>query len=208
MGNRAVGGGVGAGCGIVGLLGLLVSVALVVWLAGQALDGTSRTAVGPTDPTPAVGPDDPTSAGAGSLTLPSSLGGIGGAGSLQLEPGGPVAAGATVAVSADGLGAGPGPISVSTCLSHQSTAGGVAAACDVTSTMATEVDQRGMLAATVTVHRVIEVFGAAYDCGAFPGACSLVAHRGGSLAETWAAPLTYAPDDAAPATDATVPPRG
>jgi hypothetical protein len=206
MGNRAVG-GVGAGCGAFGLLGLLVSVALVVWLGSQAVDRTTGSGGSSRAETEAV---DPRTADLEELADQIDELGLDGSAPgvpmLLLSPAGPYADGAEVTVSAEGLAA--GPIEVSLCLTFQTRAAGPDGACDTAAgTIEAEVASDGTLATTLTARRAITVLGNTYDCGAFAGACSVIVHGGGSLTGAPTTPLDLAAEGPAPA-DALDPPTG
>lgn len=206
MGNRAVGGGVGAGCGAFGLLGLLVSVALVVWLGSQAVDRTTGSGSNGADGE-AV---DPRSVDLEELADQIDDLGLDGSPpgtpTLVLSPAGPYADGAPVTVSAEGLT--PGPIEVSLCLTFQTRAAGPDGACDTAAgTVPAEVADDGTLAASLTARRTITVLGTTYDCAAFAGACSVIVHGGGSLAGAPATPIDLEAQGPAPA-DALPPPTG
>jgi hypothetical protein len=188
MGQRGVGGGVGAGCGAFGLLGLLVGVGLVVWLGSEAFD---RTADAPRSVQQAEELD---------LTVPSPEA----AGSLRVEPTSGLVDGGIVAITGEGLD--PGPATLTICLAFQTRAAGTEGACDRSTDVLVDVGADGTVAAELTVRRVLWVLGAPYDCAAFPGACTVIVHTDGSLTGAPDAPLGLAAN--LPPVEATVPPGG
>lgn len=189
MGNRAVGGVAGAGCGAISLASILVGVALVVWLAGQAFDGT-------TDASRSV-----ETGGEAVLTVPRDPEPVG---ALQVAPNASLIDGQALAITGEGLP--PGPIAFSTCLSFQTRAAGAEGACDTHQQEAAEVSADGTVEAAMVARRVISVLGSSYDCAAFAGACSVIAHATDSLTSAPAVALDFAPDPSP--VDATIPPRG
>jgi hypothetical protein len=92
MGGRAVG-GIGAGCAGFSVLGILISVGIVLWLASQGLDQASDAIDRSPASTTAPGPD---------VTA-----------TLTLTPSADLAVGAPVAVTV--LGVPPGPIELVAC---------------------------------------------------------------------------------------------
>lgn len=161
--GRAVG-GAGAGCAGAGLVGLLVSVAIVVWLGSQGLGGgdgdDDRDATRPTDPAGLLGVLDPPV--------------------VTIGDGGPVAPGPTVAVRATGVA--PGVATVSVCAVATPLAAG--AEIDPTScgaVLATvEIGASGVLDAEVAVAADLELGDRRVDCRVDP--CSVVVRPTGGAA--------------------------
>ena len=188
------GGAWGAGCGVVGLLGLLLGVGLTVWLGSRAFDATTGDD-GPTDAARDI-------ASASTITVPGDA--AGSPGSIVLAPADGLADGTSVAI--EGAGLPPGEARATVCLTFQTRAAGALAACDETTTTTLEVAPDGRAIGRIVVPREIRVLTDAYDCAAFAGACSVLLHQGDSLGGAAEAPLSFAGD--LPPSDATTPPRG
>lgn len=199
MSGRAVGGAAGAGCGALGLVGLLIGVGLTVWLGMRAMDSVGSGTRGTRTTTAAGEGDGP--GGLGTLTVPGT-----GAptGTVTLDPAIGLGDGMTVKVAAADLEA--GAWEVTECLTNQTRAAGVDGACDPSTTVRASVPASGDLAAGFTVQRVIRVLDAPYDCAAFAGACVLVVHPRDSLEGAPQAPLTFDPEG--PPVTASIPPPG
>ena len=189
------GGAWGAGCGVLGLLGLLLGVGLTVWLGSRAFDATTGKD-GPID-------DARDIASASTLTVPGNTAGPAGTG-IVLAPADGLTDGTSVAI--EGTGLPQGEVRATVCLTFQTRAAGALGACDETTTTTLEVAADGRAIGRIVVPREIRVITDAYDCAAFAGACSVLVHQGDSLGGAAEAPLSFAGD--LPPIDATTPPRG
>jgi hypothetical protein len=184
--SRAAGGASAVGCGVFGLGGLLVGVALVVWLGSQALSGTTG------------GSDD------GSRLFPSvpaTLAATGEPAGAELAITPDADLGATGQVSVAGTGFAPGAIELTVCLAARLE--GQVACSDDGGTAAT-VTEQGTFDRALEVGRVLVVEDTPYDCAVRPGACVLRTHRvDGPPDRGLAGPLAFAtglpPVEAAPA---------
>ncbi|WP_426571851.1 hypothetical protein [Aquihabitans sp. McL0605] len=186
MGNRAVGGAVGAGCAGFSLVGILLAVGITVWLGSQATTGVSgpkhrpsSTGPGGADISPSVDPN---------LTLPGATLARATLTTAKAAPLG--AGGGTVALT--GTNFPPGPISVTACLSGGFRSSNGLAGCDVTTTATATVAADGSFRLTYPVKRVLDVLDTPNDCAAFEGACSVVAHPADAFDDGPGVPLTFA----------------
>lgn len=182
-----MGGASAVGCGVFGLGGLLIGVALVVWLGSIALDGSSET-LGRTPrgerATTTAAPIATTSA------------------TIALAPPADLADGTRVRVTGTDLPA--GPIQLSACLTHAPAGGD---RCDAATTTVASAGPDGSLSTSRTVRRVITVDDVRYDCAAVLGACSLRARPIGRPDDPGIATgLVFAAG--LPPTDAEAPPTG
>lgn len=153
-----MGGASAVGCGVFGVGGLLIGVALVVWLGSQALSGSTG------------GSDD------GSRLFPSVPVTLAATGEptgarLEVTPGADLGEAQQVAVT--GTGFAPGPIELVACLAAPDDGG---AACADGATGA-RVSEQGGFERGVEVRRVLVVGGVSYDCAVRPGACVLRTRR-------------------------------
>jgi hypothetical protein len=170
------------GCGAFGIGGLIVGVALTVWLGSMALSGSTGGGGGGSSP------------GSVSRTADSSVSALDsaladvGEGVPGLEPSGaalraPDGLAATGSTVLRGTHLTPGPIQVTTCLAS-STSASETAGCDESTTVDATVGGDGVLAVEVPIHRVIAVGDARYDCAARAGACVLFGHRADNPLDT------------------------
>lgn len=185
--GKAVGGASAAGCGVLGVGGLLIGVVLTVWLGSIALSGSTGSSDG----------DRPARTSSTSTTLPPLPANA----AITLEdPEGRTDGGQMTIV---GSGFAPGPVVVTTCLTHAP--GGLGNRCDGATDVTTDAAADGSWMLSYATDREITVGGTTYDCAASPGACSVIAH----LAEAndgRSAPFAFA-DGLAPI-DAVDPPTG
>jgi len=182
-----VGGASAVGCGVFGLGGLLVGVALVVWLGSVALDGSSGML-----------------GGGGGDTAPTTAVPIARSGAaIAIDPPADLADGAEVRVTGSGFPS--GPVSITACLTHAPGGGGDR--CDDSTGTVAAAGTGGKLLATRAVPRVITVGGVAYDCAAAPGACSLRARPIGRPGDPGVTAGILFATGRSP-TDAEVPPTG
>lgn len=182
------------GCGAFGIGGLLVGVALTVWLGSMALSGSTGGDRGSKRP---KGTSDVSSLDSTIDDLSSPVPGLEPSGATLVAPDGLAASGD---LQLTGTNLSPGPIAISTCLAATD-----APACDPTTTITVTVGGDGRLAAAVPIHRVITIDGTAYDCAARAGACLLFGQRPDNPLDTGLpASLSFAPD--LPPVDAVAPP--
>lgn len=187
-----MGGASAVGCGAFGLVGLLVSVGLTVYLGSRvtsSVDGGGGRIETLTSEASALANTTVPGLDAGgarlAITAPSDL-----------------PDGATVTVGGRDLV--PGELQLTTCLTHGPRSADGAVGCDPTTTVAATVDRTGGLSQPYAVHRVVTVAGQRYDCAAFVAACVVVAHRPGAVDAGVSAALAF-PVTTSPA--ASVPPR-
>ena len=169
----------GAGCGIAGLLSILLGVGLSVWLGSRVLDSTTGNG----------GPADRAREAA--------------AGTIAVTPATGLTDGATVAI--EGTGLPPGPARATVCLTNGPTDGGPLGTCDGSIQAPIEVAPDGRAIGQLAVPRAIRVIVTDYDCAAFDGACSVVVHRDDTLAGAAYAPLSFT--TGLPTVPAVEPPR-
>lgn len=177
------------GCGVVGLGGLIIGVALVVWLGSIALSGTTGGSGG----------------GSGSdaeSTVPVTEAATGEPVGARLSVAPATDLGERGQVSAKGTGFAPGSIELSVCLAFP--LDGKLACADGGGTGA-RVSEQGTFDRALEIRRVLLVDNTPYDCGARPGACVLRSHRvDGPPDQGVAIPLAFSP--ALPPADAEPPP--
>jgi hypothetical protein len=173
---------------VFGLGGLLVGVALVVWLGSIALDGSG---------------DGGGRGNRGDGRTPSGASISSNEPSVAIEPADGLTDGAEVRVT--GAGFPPGSVRLTVCLTHAPA--GADVRCDPATTTAADAGPDGGWSSTRTIPRVITVEGVTYDCARAVGACSLrarpIAAPGVPGASTG---LLFAVD--LPPVDAEAPPGG
>jgi hypothetical protein len=188
------------GCGVLGVGGVLVGVALTVWLGSMALSGST----GGGGTSKEKGGTIPSEVSALSSSLDDVQAGVPGMepSGAALQAPGDLAATGTLALRGANLS--PGPIEVSTCLARDGSDFDTAG-CDPTTTVELVVDAGGRLTDDVAIHRTITVDGTAYDCAARAGACVLFGHRAANPLDTGlTAPLSFVAG--LPPVDAVAPP--
>lgn len=182
------------GCGAFGIGGLLVGVALTVWLGSMALSGSTG---GDSRSKRPQSTSDVSALDSTLDDLSSPVPGLEPSGATLVAPDGLAASGD---LRLQGTNLSPGPIDVSTCLAATD-----APACDPSTTVTVTVGGDGRLDAAVPIHRVITIGGTAYDCAARAGACTLFGQRPDNPLDTGLpAALSFAPD--LPPVDAVAPP--
>lgn len=178
MGARPVG-KAGAGCGAFGLVSLLLGVGLVAYLGSRVL----------TD----LGGDSSSSRATTGFTTTE----------LTVSPDAPWSDRQTITLSASGFEPGA-QIRVTTCLGQEFATLRSLGNCAVVGSVVVNADGDGHLEGTYPVARVAVIDGHRYDCGASPGACSIVAAPPSSADRSASTPLILEPG---PPVDATIPPN-
>ena len=160
----------GAGCGVFGLLGLLIGVGLTVYLGSRALDSSSGLIGG----------------GGGSKVA---------AAAVTLGPGRPPEGTSTAVASVDFVSG--ADITLTTCLAHTDTGPWQ---CDPTTATHATVDVLGELRADYPVHRVVRIAGKPVDCSVPAAGCVVRAAQAVPIVRIGSAPLVVTPPVAAAAT--------
>lgn len=194
--GKAVGGASAAGCGIFGLAGILISVGLVVWLGSQA-----TTNVGGATHAPDSSGAQSLESQASALVNPSTPGVAGR--DLQITAPGKLDNGGVITVA--GADFDPGPIEVTSCVTHLPANASGSTWCDPSTTAVATVLADRSFALSYPAKRIITVEGTAYDCAAFFHACSIVAHPKGAFDKGSVRGLTFSSDLPADG-DAMIPP--
>lgn len=186
--GRPVGGASAVGCGVFGIGGLLVGVALVFWLGSQVLPSTGSDA--PKDPETSTASSQVEDLGGIDLPEVDVVGMEPRGAAIAISPASGYDDGAAVTITGSNLA--PGPIDLTTCLAEAGSATS-AGGCDEATTVAVTVDAEGAFTLTYPVRRVVDVEGTAYDCAARAEACILFGHRPDNpLPSGTLAPLTFA----------------
>jgi hypothetical protein len=197
MGNRAVGGASAAGCGVLGFGGLLIGVALTVWLGSQVTGGIGGG--GGSDGSKDL---QELTSEVSALANPTIDGLPVGGATLTVTSTATLDNGDLLPIT--GMAFEPGPIEVTACLANVERTADGAAACDLTTTAVATVDGRGSFGLMYPAKRVLVVDGTAYDCAAAYQACTIVAHPKDAFDVGTTAGLTFAND--LPPVDAQPPP--
>ncbi len=163
----------GAGCGVFGLLGLLIGVGLTVYLGSRALDSSSGL----------IGGGGRSKVAAAAVTLSPN----------------PVPEGTNASVVSVDFVSGA-DITLTTCLVHTGTGPW---RCDPATAAHATVDVLGELRAEYPVHRVVTIAAKPVDCSAPEARCVVRAAQRVPILRIGSAPLVVAPPNAEAATTTT-----